>query len=78
MPTLYGPAKLKVPVGVQNGKVIRLKGKGMPVLNRSSFGDEWVEIRVVTPEKLSKRQRQLFEELASDLDVPHEVPQAEG
>ncbi|MEN8614729.1 molecular chaperone DnaJ [Dehalogenimonas sp. THU2] len=74
VPTLYGPAKLKVPAGVQTGKVIRLKGKGMPVLNRAStFGDEWVEIKVVTPEKLNKKQKRLFEELAASLGTPVEA-----
>lgn len=74
VPTLYGPAKLKVPAGVQTGKVIRLKSKGMPVLNRAStFGDEWVEIKVVTPEKLTKKQKKLFEELAASLGTPVEA-----
>lgn len=71
VPTLFGPAKLKVPSGTQTGKVIRLKGKGMPLLNRpSAQGDEWVEIRVVTPEKLTRRQKQLLEELGVTLGTP--------
>ena len=71
VPTLYGPARLKVPSGVQTGKVIRLKGKGMPILNKTaSFGDEWVEVKVVTPEKLNKKQKQLFDELAKSLGTP--------
>ena len=79
MPTLYGPAKLKVPAGIQTGKVIRLKGKGMPLVNRpSTFGDEWVEIKVVTPEKLSKRQKQLLEELGKSLGTPDDSAKTEG
>jgi len=71
VPTLYGPASLKVPAGTQSGKVLRLKGKGMPVLNRLSVqGDEWVEVKVITPEKLSKRQKQLLEELGASLGTP--------
>jgi molecular chaperone DnaJ len=71
VPTLYGPAKLKVPAGTQNGKVLRIKGKGMPQVNRpSNFGDEWVEVRVITPEKLSKRQKQLLEEFGKSLGTP--------
>ncbi|MGI2336786.1 MAG: molecular chaperone DnaJ [Dehalogenimonas sp.] len=74
VPTLYGPAKIKVPSGVQTGKVIRLKGKGMPLLHKeSSFGDEWVEIKVITPEKLNRKQKKLFEELAASLGTPAEV-----
>ncbi len=78
VPTLYGPAKLKVPAGTQAGKVIRLKGKGMPLVNRpSTFGDEWVEIKVVTPEKLSKRQKQLLEELGKSLGTPDDSAKTE-
>ena len=74
VPTLYGPAKLKVPSGVQTGKVIRLKGKGMPVLNKpNSYGDQWVEVKVVTPEKLNRKQKKLFQELADMLGTPAEV-----
>jgi molecular chaperone DnaJ len=74
VPTLYGPAKLKVPAGVQTGKVIRLKGKGMPMLKKEgAFGDEWVEIKVITPEKLNRKQKKLFEELAASLGTPAEV-----
>ena len=74
VPTLYGPAKLKVPAGTQTGKVIRLKGKGMPLLNRPSVqGDEWVEVRLVTPEKLSNKQKQLLEELGATLGTPAEA-----
>ena len=79
VPTLYGPVKLKVPSGVQTGKVLRLKGKGMPLLNRtSSFGDEWVEIKVVTPEKLNRKQKKLFEELAASMGMPAESVEAES
>ncbi|ADJ26593.1 chaperone protein DnaJ [Dehalogenimonas lykanthroporepellens BL-DC-9] len=74
VPTLYGPAKLKVPSGVQTGKVIRLKGKGMPLLNKpNSFGDQWVEVKVVTPEKLNRKQKKLFQELAEMLGTPTEA-----
>lgn len=74
VPTLYGPAKLKVPAGVQSGKVLRLKGKGMPILNRtSSYGDQWVEIKVVTPEKLNRKQKKMFEEMAKLLGTPVEA-----
>jgi molecular chaperone DnaJ len=79
VPTLYGPSKLKVPAGTQSGKVLRVKGKGMPQVNRpSTFGDEWVEIKVVTPEKLNKRQKQLLEELGKSLGTPSEISSEEG
>ena len=67
VPTLYGDVKLKVPTGCQSGRVFRLKNKGFPHLQRSGQGDQVVKLAVVTPEKLSSKQRQLFQELADSL-----------
>lgn len=69
VPTLYGEHKLKVPEGTQTGSRFRIKNKGMPVLNRNSKGDLFVEVRVQTPHKLTKRQRELLEELRGVTDV---------
>ena len=65
--TLYGDCAVKVPAGSQTGRVFIIRGKGMPRLNRPGHGDQLVRLTVVTPEKLSKRQKQLFEELAESL-----------
>ena len=73
IPTLDGNTKLKIPAGSQTGNVFRLKGKGIPHLNRHGRGDQLVPIFVVTPDKLSKRQRQLLEELADSLS-PANLP----
>ena len=67
VPTLDGKTKLKVPAGSQTGKVFRLKNKGVPHLHRSGRGDQLVTLLVVTPDSLTKRQRQLFEELVKTL-----------
>jgi molecular chaperone DnaJ len=64
VPTLEGPAKVKVPAGTQSGQVFRLKGRGIPELNGYGRGDEIVRIIVETPRKLSARQRELLEEFA--------------
>ena len=64
VPTLYGEVKLKVPAGSQAGKIFRLKGKGIPYLRRNGNGDQLVRLVLETPEKLTKQQRRLFEELA--------------
>jgi len=64
VPTLYGETKLKIPAGTQTGKAFRLKGKGIPHLNRGGRGDQIITAVIVTPESLSKEQRQLFQELA--------------
>ena len=68
VPTLYGEEKLKIPAGSQSDEVFRLKSKGIPNLNRGGRGDQLVHLKVVTPEKLSPKQRRLFEELAATLD----------
>jgi molecular chaperone DnaJ len=63
IPTLYGNEKLKVPAGSQSGKIFTLKGKGIQHLRRNAKGDQLVRLSVVTPEKLTREQRKLFEEL---------------
>lgn len=63
VPTLGGSeALVKVPEGTQTGKQFRLKGKGMPVLRSRDMGDLYIQVVVETPQKLSKRQRELLEE----------------
>ena len=68
VPTLHGKSKLDIPAGSQTGKVFRLKDKGITHLRRGGRGDQWVRLLVVTPDSLTKQQRQLFEELAKTLD----------
>ena len=63
VPTLEGPHALKVPEGTQSGTAFRIRSKGVPVLNGRGKGDLFVEVRVQTPGKLTKRQRELLEEL---------------
>jgi molecular chaperone DnaJ len=63
VPTLEGEHKLKIPEGVQSGTSFRIRGKGVPVLNGHGKGDLFVEVRIQTPAKLSKRQRELLAEL---------------
>jgi len=67
VPTLHGNIKLKIPAASQTGEAFRLKNKGIPHLHGRGQGDQLVKLRVITPESLTKRQRQLFEELAEEL-----------
>ena len=62
VPTLEGEQVLKVPDGTQSGTTLRIRGKGVPVLNGHGKGDLFVEVRVQTPGKLNKRQRELLVE----------------
>ncbi len=63
VPTLETEHTLKIPEGTQPGAVLKIRGKGVPVLNGHGKGDLFVEVRVQTPGKLNKRQRELLQEL---------------
>ncbi|MFH1810845.1 MAG: molecular chaperone DnaJ [Pseudomonadota bacterium] len=73
VPTLDGKVELKIPEGTQTGKVFRLRGKGIPVLQRQGRGDQLVRVVVETPTNLSDEQRELlgrFAELAGENSAP--------
>lgn len=61
--TLDGAGTLKIPSGTQSGEVITIRGKGVPHLRSRGRGDHLVEVIVKTPKKLSKKQKELLEEL---------------
>jgi curved DNA-binding protein len=62
--TLSGQVKINMAEGTQNGKSIRLKGKGMPTYDKKDvFGDLYLEIKVQIPDSLTDKQRELFEQL---------------
>lgn len=63
VPTLDGKAKIKIDAGTQGGKVLRLKGKGMPALNAYSRGDLLVNINVWTPQQLTSDEKKALEKL---------------
>jgi molecular chaperone DnaJ len=63
VPTIDGGnTRVKVPEGTQSGRRFRLQGKGMPVLRSKQTGDMYVQVLVETPQKLTKRQRELLDE----------------
>jgi molecular chaperone DnaJ len=62
VPTLDGKEAVKVPSGTQSGRTFRLKGKGVPVIHSQQKGDELVTVKVVTPQSLTPRQRELLRE----------------
>ena len=76
VPTLNGRVKVTIPEGIQAGKVLRLKGKGIKHLNSSGSGDQLILVNVHTPTKLNARERRLLEELsqyAQSIVVPDAV-----
>ena len=64
VPTLDGQVTMKIPEGTQPGKVMRIKGKGIPGLRNSSRGDQLVRIKVVVPTKLSDKQKDALRKFA--------------
>ena len=67
IPTVDGQAILKIPSGTQPGKVLRMRGKGVPYLRRNGRGDQLVVINVDIPTRLNNEQREIFEQLADNL-----------
>jgi molecular chaperone DnaJ len=67
VPTVDGPAILSIPSGTQPGKVLRMRGKGVPHLRSDRRGDQLVVLNVEIPKKLKTEQRELFEQLAESL-----------
>ncbi len=63
VPTVNGKAKIKIDPGTQSGKMLRLKGKGLPVLQGYGHGDLFVHIHVWTPKKVSKEEKEILEKL---------------
>ena len=61
-----GKARIKLDPGIQSGKTLRLRGKGLPSVNGSGTGDLLVHINVWTPKTLNKEQRQFFEKMLED------------
>jgi molecular chaperone DnaJ len=62
--TLDGEEKIEIAAGTQSGKVVRLRGKGVPHLRSRGRGDLHIRIEVETPANLTKEQEQLLRELA--------------
>jgi molecular chaperone DnaJ len=70
IPTLDGGEhKLKIQEGTQSGTTFRVRGKGVPALQSSGKGDMYVKVRVETPRKLTKRQRELMAELGETFNI---------
>ncbi|NLM26447.1 MAG: molecular chaperone DnaJ [Firmicutes bacterium] len=71
VPTLEGSVKMKVAEGTQSGKIFRLRGKGIQDVRGYGRGDQLVQIKVVTPTKLTSRQKELLRQFASERGESH-------
>lgn len=64
--TVTGKVRIKIEAGVQSGKILRLRGKGIPSINGYGKGDLLVHVNVWTPKTLSKSQKEFFESMRED------------
>ncbi len=60
--TVQGPVTLNIPAGTQPGQIMRVKGKGMPVLSSSKHGDHYVQVDIIIPKKISREEKKLLEQ----------------
>ncbi|MES2275848.1 MAG: molecular chaperone DnaJ [Bacteroidota bacterium] len=63
VPTIDGKAKIKIEPGTQGGRILRLKGKGVPEVNSYHRGDQLVHINIWTPKALNREEREILEKL---------------
>jgi len=68
VPTIDGPLSIRIQPGTQPGTLIRLRGKGVPHVRGSGRGDQYVHIKLTIPTHLTRRQRELLEELENLLE----------
>lgn len=68
--TIHGKVDLKIPAGIQTGKVFRLKSSGVKKLKNEEKGDHFVKIIVDTPQKLSRKEKELYAQLAKESGLP--------
>ena len=64
--TVAGKVKIKIDAGTQSGRILRLKGKGLPSIERYGTGDFLIHTNVWTPQQLNKEQKQFFEKMSND------------
>lgn len=64
VPTLEGNVRIRVPAGTQNGRLLRLRGKGLPKVKGGPRGDLLVRAKIVVPTTLTDEERSLYEQLA--------------
>ena len=77
IPTLDGTSDLKIPAGVQPGQLMRLKGKGIKILNRESYGDLFVKLNIVIPKTVNSKQKKLLEEYQIEVEKDSKNPFSE-
>ncbi len=67
--TVHEKVTLKIPHGTQSGKIFKLKDKGVPQLNGGGHGDHYIKVIVEIPEKIGKKEKQMYDELAKEGNI---------
>lgn len=75
VPTVHGKVKLKIPAGTQSGAQFRIKDKGVKNVHGYGMGHQYVIVKVVTPTKLTEKQKQLLREFA---EISGDIPEEQG
>jgi len=71
VPTIDGNVKMKIPPGTQNGRVFRIRGKGVPDPRRGGRGDQMVRVFVEIPVNLNRKQKKILDEVARNIPEDH-------
>ena len=75
VPTVHGKVKLKIPAGTQSGAQFRIKDKGIKNVHGYGTGHQYVIVKVVTPTKLTEKQKQLLRDFA---EISGDIPEEQG
>lgn len=78
VPTLEGKVKLKVPAGTQTGTHFRLRGKGAPNVRGAGQGDQHIQVKIITPKKMTDRQKELLREFSEESGIHAPDEQSEN
>lgn len=76
--TVHGAKKVVIPAGIESGKKIRLSRSGVPKLGSSEVGDHILTVKVVMPKKLTKKEQELYQELAKEAKLHLNSPKKKG
>ncbi|MGQ0764161.1 MAG: molecular chaperone DnaJ [Gemmatimonadota bacterium] len=78
VPTITGKVSVRIPAGTQSGQIVHLRGRGLPRVNSSGVGDLRVRIQLWTPDRVSREEEQLLQQLQSVQQSPPEQARAKG